>query len=155
MKKFISTNLPVIQYVPEHSGAHYTMNGEKFFNNGDRHEISLKHAMGFKAEKDGNTAFDVGSDIEELEMSVKSSKATLTNEILGYDMDTSLETYFARTASTCWAWAVIMDETITAYIMNAEEFKEFTKEWASFNKEGRIRYKSTSGIMIKWLEERV
>ena len=70
-------------------------------------------------------------------------------------MDTSLTCYFERVASTSWAWVVPMDETLTVYVMDANEFEQFTREWASYTNEGRIRYKATSGKMIKWFEERV
>lgn len=155
MKKFISVNVPAFQFVPEHKGAPYTMDGIHYMNNGERLEISLKHAFGLEARKDANTAFDAGSDIEEYNMSVKSGKATLTSEILGHDMDSSLATYFARTASTCWAWVADMDGALVAYIMNEKEFEEFTKSWANFNKEGKVRFKTTSGKMVKWFEERL
>ena len=155
MKKFISTAIPAHQYDPDHKGAHYTFDGSHYLNNGEFAEAVLKSCMGYACEKDANTAFDAGSDIEELHMSVKSSKATLVNEILGKDMESSLNTYFDRTASESWAWVVIMDDTCTAYIMNADEFRTFTTEWASYNNEGRIRYKATSGKMLKWFEERV
>lgn len=155
MKKFVSTAIPAHTYDPDHKGAHYTFDGIHFLNNGEFAEAILKSCMGYTCEKDANTAFDAGSDIEDLHMSVKSSKATLTNEILGKDMESSLETYFTRTASTCWAWVVIMDGTCTAYIMDEQEFKGFTETWASYNNEGRIRYKATSGKMLTWLESKV
>ena len=112
-------------------------------NAGEWCEAQYKYVLGLEAVKDANTAFDAGSDIETLHRSVKSSKATLTSEVLGRDMDTS------------WAWIVPMDGTLTAYVMDANEFEQFTREWASYTNEGRIRYKATSGKMIKWFEERV
>ena len=44
--------------------------------------------------------------------------------------------------------------------MNAEEFKEFLREWGATGHESgthrnKIRIKATSSKMIKWLEERV
>lgn len=155
MKKFVSTNLPQYSYEPERKGAKYTLNGSSYMNNGEFAETVYKYALGLKAEKDANTAFDAGSDIPELNQSVKSSKATLCNEILGRDMQSSMATYFERCASTSWAWVVVVDDTITAYIMDENEFKEFMMSWANYNTESRIRFKVTSGKMIAWLEERV
>jgi hypothetical protein len=156
MNKFVSTAIPSFRFDAERKGAKYSLdNGEHWLNGGEFAEAALKSAMGFSPCKDANTAFDAGSDIPELNMSVKSSKATLTSEVLGKDMDTSLTTYFERTASTSWAWVIVTDETVTAYIMNAEEFERFTREWATYNTEHRIRYKVTSGKMVKWFEERV
>lgn len=155
MIKEIYIGLKKYTYETERKGAHYTFDGIKYMNAGEFSEAQYKYKRGFDAVKDGNTAFDAGSDIEPLHRSVKSSKATLTNEILGTDMQSSLDCYFERVASTSWAWVVIMDDTLTAYVMDANEFREFTKLWASYTNEGRIRYKATSGKMIKWFEERV
>lgn len=156
MTKFVSTAIPSYRFDADRKGAKYSLdNGEHWLNAGEFAEAVLKFAMGFSPCKDANTAFDAGSDIPELSMSVKSSKATLTSEVLGKDLTTSLNTYFERTASTSWAWVVVADETVTAYIMNAEEFRKFTEEWASYNTENRVRYKVTSGKMVKWFEERV
>lgn len=155
MKKFTTINTKSFQYVAEHSGAHYTFDGKSYMNAGEVKEALLKHAFGLEAKKDANTAFDVASDIEEYHMSVKSSKATLTSEILGKDMESSLNTYFARTASECWAWVILQDEFITAYIMEADEFRAFTETFASYNKEGKIRYKADSTKMLVWFEARV
>lgn len=156
MKKFTTINTKSFQYDADHKGAHYTFNnGKNYLNAGELKEALLKHAFGLEGKKDANTAFDVASDIEEYHMSVKSSKATLTNEILGKDMESSLNTYFARTASECWAWVILQDEFITAYIMDANEFRTFTETFASYNKEGKIRYKSDSTKMLAWFEARV
>lgn len=152
MKKAIFTNLKSFDYVSEHKGAHYTFDGVHFMNTGEMSEAQLKFCFGFEAEKDANTAFDCGSDIEQYNMSVKSGKATLTSEILGKDMETSLNCYFERTASSVWAWVIMVDGTLTTYIMNKAEFENFTKTWANFQKDGHIRYKATSGKMIEWLE---
>lgn len=155
MKKEIYTGLKKYTFDNEHKGAHYTFDGVKYMNTGEWCEAQYKYVLGLEAAKDANTAFDAGSDIETLHRSVKSSKATLTSEVLGRDMNTSLACYFERVASTSWAWVVPMDETLTVYVMDANEFKEFTELWASYTNEGRIRYKATSGKMIKWFEERV
>lgn len=156
MKKFVSTDLLKYGFESERKGAKYTIDGgHHYMNAGDFSEVALKNAFGLKAEKDANTAFDVGSDIELYHMSVKSSKATLCNEILGHDLETSMNTYFERTASTCWAWVIVMDGTVTAYIMNAAEFRKFMASWASYNTESRVRFKASSGKMIAWFEERV
>lgn len=154
MKKELYTNLKSYTYNNEHKGAHYTFDSIHYMNAGEWCEAQYKYVLGLDAVKDANTPFDAGSDIETLHRSVKSSKATLTSEILGKDMSTSLNCYFERVASTSWAWVIPMDGTLTVYVMNANEFKEFTELWASYTNEGRIRYKATSGKMIKWFEEK-
>ena len=141
-------------YDANRKGAKYTLDNEHYMNSGEFAEVALKNAFGYEAVKDANTAFDEGSDIEQLQMSVKSSKATLTSVILGKDLKSSLDTYFARTASNQWAWVILIENTLTVYIMNESEFKEFTLNWAYYQTDRMtVRYKSTSGKMIKWLEE--
>ena len=157
MKKAIFTiNFNYI-FDNERKGAKYSLDGIHYFNGGNFAELCVRNGFGFGLNYDTNcTPFDAGSDIEELHMSVKSSKASLTSECLGYDLETSLETYFNRVASTNWCWAVVVEDTVQCYIMDKKEFKEFTENWASYNKDrGNIRYKATSGKMITWLEERI
>ncbi len=74
-------------YDADRKGAKYSIDGgNKWLNGGEFNEAIFNDCLGFECAKDANTPFDVGSDIEELHMSVKSSKATLCNEILGKDM---------------------------------------------------------------------
>lgn len=155
MQKAILLHNLTYTYNGDRKGAKYTFdNGKHWCNGGDATEICAKSGLGFEPTKDGNTPFDVGSDIEPLQMSIKSSKATLTSIILGYDFDSILKCYFERTASNKWAWGILIDDTVTLYIMNAQEFEQFTRLWASYDDNRKvIKYKATSGKMIKWLEE--
>lgn len=156
MKKEIYTNLKAYTFDADRKGAKYTFNNIHWMNNGDFSEAQYKHVLGFEAEKDGNTPFDVGSDIEPLHRSVKSSKATLANMVLGNDKDSVLDCYFARTASTSFAWVVVGDECLTAYVMNDEEFRIFCQLWASYDESRKVvRFKATSGKMIAWFEEKL
>lgn len=138
-------------------GAKYSLDGKHYFNGGNFVEIAINNGFGYGVKYDTDCIpFDAGSDIEPLHMSVKSSKATLTSIILGHDMKTCLDAYFARVASTSWAWGIIVDDTIHCYIMNAQEFRTFTEQWASYYEDRHnIRFKATSGKMIQWLEERI
>ena len=113
MIKQIFTNLKKYTFDPMHKGSHYTFDYMHYMNTGEWCEAQYKHVLGLKAVKDANTPFDAGSDIECLHRSVKSGKATLTSEILGKDMNTSLACYFERVASTSWAWVIPMDDTLT------------------------------------------
>ena len=141
---------------PDHKGAHYTLDGIHFMNNGDFAEISDKALRGYSLEKDANTAYNVDSDISELHISVKSSKATLVNMVLGQTYEEVKETYFKNVASTSWDWVVTIDDHITVYNMNRHEFSEFMDNWAGFDsKRKTIRFKSSSSKMVKWLEDRV
>ena len=79
---------------PMHKGAPYTMDGEHYMNGGEFAEVADKMVKGLGSKKDANTPFDMGSDIEETQTSVKSSKATLTSAKIGYDFDSIKNCYF-------------------------------------------------------------
>lgn len=136
------------------SGAKYTLDGVHYMNSGEFAEVVTKSVLGFDAHKDANTAYDKGSDIEELNASVKSSKASLTSMVLADTFEESMNVYFATTHSSLFIYTVVMDGMATLYMMNAIEFKEFMTIWAKLNERGVIRFKATSGKMIAWLEER-
>ena len=138
-------------------GAKHSLDGEHWFNGGNFIELSIRNGFGYGLYYDtACTAFDAGSDIEELHMSVKSSKASLSSEILGKDLESSLDCYFERTASTSWAWGIVIEDTAQAYIMDAKEFRSFCETWASYQQDRKtVRFKATSGKMIQWLEERL
>lgn len=142
-------------YEPAHKGAPYTMDGEHWFNHGDLCEILLKHCKGLDAKKDGNGKWNKCSDIEETATSVKSSKATLASDLTGTDINEMLNRYFKEVHSTNFSYVAIIDNTLVEYNMNANEFNEFTREWANINERKVIRFKSTSGKMLRWLDERV
>ena len=148
----------VVSYIYDATrrGAKYSFNGRNWLNQGEFAEALLSyHLLGTLA-KDANTSFDKGSDIElgETGISVKSSKATLTSVKLGgLTMEDKLADYFSRTASNLWAWVVVLDDSFTTYYMDKETFTEFTMTFASLQNDV-IRYKTSSGKMLQWLEER-
>lgn len=133
-------------------GAKYTLDGTHYMNGGEFAEVTTKAVLGFEAHKDANTAFDEGSDIPEINASVKSSKASLTNMRLADTFDESVKVYFDRTHSTCFIYTVIIDETATLYMMNADEFRAFMYKFSALNERGVIRFKATSGKMVAFLE---
>jgi len=144
------------QFDPTHKGAPYTMDGDHFMNGGEFAEIADKMVKGLGSTKDANTPFDKGSDIEQTNTSVKSSKATLTSAQIGYDFNSIKRCYFERVHSTNWDYVIVIDDTVVIYNMNASEFESFLDNWAAYNKERNvIRIKATSGKMIRWLDERV
>lgn len=155
MKKVASSNLIPFSKT-EHKGAPwFCLNRQMNF--GDVAEVQTRYILtGIVAPKDGNTAFDKGSDIPELNCSVKSGKATLTSKKLGNSFEEVLENYFQQTASTLWAWYIQVDEEGWVYLMNAREFETFTREFAGFDEKRQvIRYKTSSGKMIAWLENKL
>ena len=156
MKKAVyNINLPYI-YNPEHKGAPYSLNGgESWINGGELKEVLLKACLGFEAKKDACGSYDKTDDVPEIGASVKSSKATLVNKVLGYDFESVKRHYFATVHSTTWVWVAIHDEELTAYYMSAAEFENFLDKWASFDKDRKvIRFKAESGKMLQWLDER-
>lgn len=156
MKKSIAKIPFAFQFDPAHKGAHYTIDGVHYLNNGEFAEAVDKAIKGYCAIKDPCTAYDKGSDIAETHTSVKSGKATLTSKFLGNTMDEVMENYFNTCPSTNWDWVVVIDDEATIYNMNEVEFFEFTKMWATYDNSRKVvRYKPTSGIMIKWLEARL
>lgn len=156
MKKTVTTMPINYTYDAEHSRSHYKVEGhDNYMNGGEFAEVVCKAIRGFKAEKDANTPFDKGSDIEETKTSIKSNGCGLTDEKLADNREDFLAEYFRRTHSTNVDYVIIIDEEVTIYNMNMTEFKEFTKVFAKWDKHStKVRIK-TSGKMIKWLEERV
>lgn len=152
MKK-IST-LTAIEYTfdPTRKGSKYTLDGIHYMNGGEFAEVATKAALGYEPHKDPNTAYSEGSDIPEINASVKSSKATLVNMKLADTFEESVEAYFQTTHSTCFIYTVLMDDMTNIYMMNKEEFREFIYKFASLNERGFIRFKATSGKTIQWLE---
>lgn len=154
MEKINSTIALNYQYQAERKGAKYTIDGTHFFNGGEFCEMVAKDILGYKATKDANTSYDKGSDIPELNASVKSSKATLTTKVIGYDYDSVKKAYFQTVASDKWIWVTTIEDTATLYIMNAEEFGEFMDNWSRYTPDRQtIRFKATSSKMIAWLED--
>jgi hypothetical protein len=51
---------------------------------------------------------------------------------------------------------MLIDDELITYIMDIDEFVEFTREFGSYEASRKvIRYKADSGKMIKWFEARV
>lgn len=138
-----------------HQRANYSFDGEHWKNGGEFAEIITKSVLGYKAEKDANTRYDVASDIEEINASVKSSRFTLVNFVLADTFEETVKRYFETVHSTVWIYTVVIDETATLYYMNKEEFEKFLYQFCYFNERKAIRCKSTSGKMLKWFEEKI
>ena len=156
MKKMVSKVNFLYTYDGNRKGAKYTIDGVHYMNGGDFAEIADKSVRGLDANKDANTPYDAGSDIPELNTSVKSSKFTLTSCVLGSSFDEVVNRYFETVHSTSWDYVVIIDDEVIIYTMNAVEFRSFLNEFASYANDRKVvRGKATSGKMIAWFEERV
>ena len=139
-------------YDPAHKGAPYKV-GDKYMNAGELKECIAKAVHKLLARKDGNVAFDAGSDVPEYNASVKSSRATLTcKELAGRTMAEKLDDYFARVASTEFWWVELQDELCIIYKMNAAKFRKFTERFATINSRNVIRFTRTSSKMLAWLD---
>ena len=154
MKKEILSIPFTFAFDPSHKGATYTIDGMNYMNGGQFVQIGIVASLFDRIERPDHVPYNLGSDIPELNESVKSSKATLVNKILGNDFESSLQVYFETVASTQFSWNILIDSEIVRYIMNASEFRIFTETFAIFDNSRKvIRYKATSTKMIKWLED--
>lgn len=140
---------------PAHKGANYTFDGEHWTNGGEFAEVITKSVLGFEAKKDANTRYDVASDIEEINASVKSSRFTLVNFSLADTFEESIERYFETVHSTQWIYTVVIEDMVTLYYMNRKEFSDFLFTFTALNERNVVRCKATSGKMLKWFEERI
>lgn len=141
---------------PAHKGANYTFNnGINWVNNGEFSEILCKSVLGFDSKKDANTPYDKGSDIEELNASVKSSRFTLVNMKLANTFEESITKYFQTVHSSIWIYVIVVNDEVNLYYMDKEEFKEFLYEFSGLNERQVIRAKATSGKMIAWFENKL
>ena len=161
MKKSVFTSATTVHCAPEHRGAPYTVDGVHYFNAGNYAEAIVNEwaGYGFSFDTD-HVPFDMGSDIEPLHASVKSSGASLAS-LYGADKSSIVAEYFARVKSSMWIWVVRVDEEWWLYQMDADEFRTMLELFAGLTRESgkeikyKLRFKKTSGKMIKWLEERV
>lgn len=151
MKKVLPITVSY-QFDADRKGAKYTFDGTHYMNAGEWKEAIAKAVLGYIARKDGNTAYNEGSDIPELNASVKSSKASLTNMVLADTFEESVEVYFQNVHSDLFIWVEVVDENAVLYMMNADEFREFIYKFSTLNERGVIRFKATSSKLVAYLE---
>jgi len=152
MKKATFAITTSYQFDAERKGAKYTFDGIHYMNAGEWKECICKAVLGYECHKDGNTAYNVDSDIPELNASVKSSKASLTNMVLADTFEDSIRTYFANVHSNLFIWVEVVDENAILYMMNAEEFELLIRKFSALNERGVIRFKATSSKLVSFLE---
>ena len=122
-----------------------------------------QHLIGQHPIKHDHTAWNIGSDIEPLKMSVKSNRFSLTSggQLRGNSKAEMLNDYFARVASTVFAYVT---DTYEVFEMDATEFRAFLEvftyeECDSSSKGGKLKlraYRETrnNNEMLNWLYER-
>lgn len=132
-----------------------------YVNAGQHCEQMLAYTLTGEIRKANKEPFDKASDIPELNLSVKSSHATLVSPsvLISDTYSTQIDEFFDRTASTQFAY--VSKEHI-AYIMNKSEFRKFVyafsywdREATSHGHENKVRLRSESKKMIHWLNDMV
>lgn len=158
MKKETTTNIPAYTFNPDKKFTKYTFDGESWLNAGQFLEALRQYQLTGNLFHDGNTAFCDGSDIVvgDRNISVKSGKASLAEpgKLDGETVEEMLKSYFEQTDSNEWNWEILVDDTLVTYIMDAEEFREFTIKFGWIDGK-KLRYLQTSGKMIRWFEARL
>ena len=144
--------------------SHYLIAGSKEYkNHGELMECIAKEHRGlFISDKNPATRFDVGSDIEEIHASVKSSAASLAC-LYGETFTKVVREYFATVHSTVFMYVDLNEDTneVVEYIMNKREFGAFLQKFGYLHYESghrekqKIRIRATSQKMIAWFEERI
>lgn len=156
MKKRIDPITINYIYDANRNNAHYSFDGEKFMNGGEFAECVDKFVRGYAPVKDGNTPYDVDSDIPELGISVKSQRCGLTDKRLADNFEDFKKVFFKNVHSWLFDWAVILDDDIIIYTMNKKEFREFVDTFSHWDEHDRkVRFYKTTIKMLKWLDARV
>jgi hypothetical protein len=131
----------------------------QYKNNGQHAEQLADYALTGQIRKADHVPFDKGSDIPELEASVKSARFTLASTLQGETFKEQLEDYFTRTASKLAVYVSL--ELEAAFLMDMEEFRTFIETFCklqrSSSKSGGkpvIRMGTETKKVKEWLLER-
>lgn len=132
----------------------------KYKNNGQHAEQLADYALTGQIRKADRIAFDKGSDIPELEASVKSARFTLASTLKGETFKEQLEDYFTRTASKLAVYVSL--ELEIAFLMDMEEFRTFIETFCKLQRSSSenggkpvIRMGTETKKVKEWLLERV
>ena len=154
MKKAIHPIGVPYLYDRAHKGAPYYIPAlGKWSNLGEFAELQLAYALTGEVRGKGNTAYNVGSDVPEFNLSVKCGRASLANNLEGTTKEERIDTFFRNVVSTSFAYCILMDEDLIVYTMNRHEFREFCTAWAYATGKKLRLYKDTK--MHGWCEDRV
>ena len=157
MKTTTTTIRGLYKYCEGYKFNKWLING-KYYNEGESAEVLYKTVNGYAIGCDRRTPFDLGSDVNETGESLKTFRSRLTDERLGSNKAEVIKAFFERVASK-WFTFVALDresDTLTAYKMNANEFREFINEFGAYEKStGRVRFRNIKrSNYIEWLKER-
>lgn len=132
----------------------------KYKNNGQHAEQLADYALTGQIRKADRIAFDKGSDIPELEASVKSARFTLASTLKGETFEEQLNDYFTRTASRMVVYVSL--ELELAFLMDMEEFRAFIETFCKLQRSSSenggkpvIRMGTETKKVKEWLLERV
>lgn len=137
---------------------HYTItNVSAYANAGQRAQQNLDYALTGNMRKADHIAFDVDSDIPELDMSVKSSHFTLVsaNMVRGETFDEIWNEYARRVHSKRFAYVT---KSLEVFEMTLDEFKTFLYMFGTLDNQSSkcgggkvIRCRAESNKMVAWL----
>ena len=147
----------VMKFNPTRKGARYEYAG-KAYNAGEAVECAIGLHFDGHWTKD-HVRFDAGSDVETINASVKSYKATLVapSLIKASYCEGIVNEYFARVRSTRFIWGAEVNGEILCYEMNENEFRKFVTSglWKMDSSRGSIRQAVCSAKVIAWLENQI
>lgn len=131
---------------------------ERTYKNFGMHaEQALCYTLTGELRKHDRVRYDIGSDIPEYDMSVKSSKFTLMSGKLAHadTFEGIVEEFFANVHSERFAYVT---QSMKAYIMDKETFKEFVYRFCELGRESqkkggnlKVRMKAESCAVLVWL----
>lgn len=152
-KEIYSIDVPYT-YDKTHKGAPYYVPAlGKWYNLGEFAEVQLTYALTGKIRERDSVAYNAGSDIPELDLSIKCGRASLANHLAGETKEERLATFFRNAVSTAFAYCVMVDDEIIAYTMDKREFREFCEAWSHVEGKKLRLYKSMQ--VHRWCEDRV
>ena len=155
MKKY--TIPAVMKFNPTRKGTRYEYHG-KAYNAGEAVECAIGLHFEGHWEKD-HVAFDAGSDVETINASVKSYKATLVapSLIKATDFEGIVNEYFARVHSTRFIWAAEVNGEVLCYEMDKSEFYKFVTSgmWKFDKSRGAVRQTVYAPKVICWFENQI
>lgn len=154
MKKMTFANNLTYIFDAKRAGAKYTLDGEHWMNHGEYCECLAKSVLGYEPTKDANTAFNAGEDIPELNASVKSWNAGLTDMKLGATRAEYVEKFFSMSnPETVYLWVYDYADMVDLWFMDATEFRAFVEAVGNWDEHcKKIRFKTCNNKINLWLE---
>lgn len=132
------------------------------YNNFGQHaEQLLAYTLTGEIRKHDRVRFDMGSDIPEYHMSVKSGGFSLMNGNCceSQDFEGIVEEFFNRVVSTKFAY---ITKDLTVYVMDMAQFREFVQMFCYLGRESsrnggrrKVQMRAESKKTLAWLVENI